>query len=91
MSAVWYEVFGRINPTIKPVSVERHTQTSVWVRGRRHAQRAEWGGYFPTWEDAHAHALRQAEAEVMSARRALERASSALGNVKGMKRPEPQP
>jgi len=73
---------------ILPVEVERETDSSVWVRGRRQAKRVSGGDcYFDTWEDAHAALMVARQQDVEKARRALEQANSRLGNVKGMKPP----
>ena len=79
-----YEVRARITA----VKVERETESSVWVNGNRRAKESESDIFHDTWDDAHAHLLAAAEENAASARRQLERANGALGNVKGMKKPE---
>lgn len=92
MSGTWYRAeIGGFAPTIKPVEVERETESSVWIAGRRNAKRSEWRNYFQTWDDAHALLMSDAAERVAEARKRLQHANDRLGNVKGMKRPEPQP
>ncbi len=84
-SEKWFQTSGRYSPRITPVEVERHTDASVWINGRRHARISGWECYFPTWKEAHDHLLGEAAARVASARRKLEIANSTYGNIKGMK------
>ena len=86
MSEIWYQT-SKYKPTITPVTVERHTQSSVWIGGRRHAQVSEWHRVFPTWEAAKAHLMDRAEQRLENARRALQAAQSEYGNIKGMRPP----
>lgn len=89
--STWYKArHGR--PEILAAEVERSSESSVWIGGKRSARLShDWYCYFPTWDEAHAHLIREAEADVQQARLRLDRANGALGNVKGMKRPGPQP
>lgn len=72
---------------IEEIEIEKETDSSVWVRGRRLGKNTSWDTYHDTWEAAHAHLMAEAEKHVQSARLALERAKGAQGNVKGMKKP----
>jgi|GEM_PF-1703413 len=81
--------YNRLQITME--TVERETDNSVWIGGRRVKKQSEWRCYFDTWEQAHAHLLDDAETYVDHCRRELKLANSRLGNVKGMKRPAPSP
>lgn len=70
---------------IKAVTIDRETEASVWINGRRSAKDSEYGKYHDTWDAAHEHLLEKAEVKVRSLRRQLEVANSELGNVKGLK------
>lgn len=73
---------------IKKVSVTRETAVCVWIDTRRYAKRSELENFFDTWDEARAFLLNCAEARLMDARRRLQEARDALGNVKGMKQPK---
>ena len=72
---------------IYEVEVERETENSVWINGRRSAKQTSDACYFDTWEEARDYKLSNAQDEVERARSALERAKSKLGNIKGLKKP----
>lgn len=76
--------FGNI--PIETVEVERETDSSVWINGRRNAKTTSWDKYWDSWEEAHAYLLEKAERSLQSARRSLEMAQAKYGNIKGMKR-----
>lgn len=84
----WWHLFS---DSIEPVTVDRFNSTSVWIARQRRSRKTDWGGYFPTWEDAHADLMRRMEDKLDSARRALAYAQSRYGNAKGMKPPAPVP
>lgn len=83
MSETWYEAWM---DKITPVEVERHTELSVWVHGRKHARKS-WRAYFPTWDGAREWLLSKAQDELDSARRSLQRAQAKHGRIKGMRQP----
>lgn len=92
----WYRV-NRWNADISPVEVVKETPKQLVVRHHeawrkadiesRRDKRSSSDNYFPTWEEAHAFLMEQADAKLKNARRALEVAQSHHGNVKGMKKP----
>lgn len=86
MSA-WFEaMFGKI----KPVDVVAFTAKTVTLtNGRRANRTGSYREFYPTWEEAHAALVREATEEVESLRRRLEQANGTLGNIRGMKCPEP--
>ena len=86
MSETWYQTTG-YGKRITPLVVQRYTDSSVWVGGRRRARVTDWESVFPTWEEAKAHLLSQADKNLQSARAALARAQAEYGNIKGMKDP----
>lgn len=81
---VKYKTGSIYSNTIEEIEVERETESSVWVRGKR---KSKWGyeGYFDTWEGAREFLLGRADEELKSARRRLQDAQSKYGNIKGMK------
>lgn len=80
---------------IVPVEVERVGEKSVWVRNdrrgktERHALIGAWNQYHHTWEEARQFLLKKAEASAQSLRLQLERANGHVGNIKGLKEPNP--
>jgi hypothetical protein len=73
---------------ITAVPVERETESSVWIKGRRQPKSSTFYCYFDTWQQAHEALIDAREKGVAMARRDLELANSYLGNVRGMKKPE---
>lgn len=71
---------------ITAVEVEKETESGVWIEGRRRPKTTQNKSFHDTWEEAHAHLTAVVEGEVDRRRKALERAKSNAGNVKGMKR-----
>lgn len=71
---------------IKPVEIERESDKSVWLKdGSRRDKVASYHIYHDSWQGARDHLMKVAEQKVISARLALERANSHLGNIKGLK------
>lgn len=52
---------------------------------RRMAKSSAYDCYHDTWDEAKAHLIQKAEANLLSARYALQCAQDELGNVKGLK------
>jgi len=77
----------RVEAKITEIEVDRETDTSVWVNGKRRQKMTDYEIVHDTWGDAHSYLLAAGEARVVNARRTLEEHKSYLGNVKGMKRP----
>jgi hypothetical protein len=90
VSETWWH--ARWGDHIKPVVVERHTEQSVWIDGRRRARRSDgylsMEGFFPTWSEARDALAKDAEEKVTDLRRQLEQANGRLGNIKGFKEPQ---
>ena len=75
---------GMCDP-IRAVEVERETEASVWVNGRRCAKRADYHNYFDTWEEAKAFLVEEAERALTGAHRRLDAARSELERMKAIK------
>lgn len=76
-------------PRIEEVEIVRETDSSVFLLGgQRRAKVSECESYHDSWKEAHELLLARAEGRVSQARRALERANGALGNVKSMSAPK---
>jgi hypothetical protein len=97
-TTTWYRT--RSNE-IEAVEVVKHTAKTVTFLApshyvgedrpqfleRRSHRIGSYECFFPTWSAAHFFLLHEAERKVQSARRVLELANSAYGNVKGMRPP----
>lgn len=77
----WFEGFGQ---KVTPVEVEKFTDNSVWIGGRRTGRNADWRAFFPTereawdWVQAREEArVASAERQVVYARGMLEKALAA--------------
>ncbi len=55
-----YETGGYGQNLIQRVEVERETNSTVWVDGRRHAKVSTWKNYFDSWGDAKTNLLIEA-------------------------------
>jgi hypothetical protein len=73
---------------IEAVTVERETDTSVWIGTRRVAKMSTYDAYHDSWSAAHTFLLANAERGIDIARQDLEMANGKLGNIKGMKVPQ---
>jgi len=67
---------------IERIEVERETDASVWIRGRRSAKRSEhWWSYYPTKEDARKALLARQERRTEACEEALRMARSRLDKI----------
>lgn len=55
--------------------------------GQKVAKSTKYSEYYQSWDEAHKALLSRAEADLVQARRALERAQGFHGNIVGMKKP----
>lgn len=78
---------GDYRNRITAIEIERETDSSVWIGGRRSAKSTEYDNYFDTWDEAHKFLLDKAGALLDAARHRLQQAQAAHGNIKGMKQP----
>lgn len=105
----WFRTGGWREP-IEPVCVIKETAKTVTVRSERFMigsddkiydddrrdKRSRVDSFFPTWEEAYAHVLDRAEAELEWARKRFQGAAEKLHLIKGLKNPsliagEPKP
>ena len=81
MAAFWYR------PKIEKVEIEKETDKSVWIDGRRHAKESSNEKYTDDFDEAKLFLLEIAERKLRSARLSLQNAQGFYGNVKGLKNP----
>jgi hypothetical protein len=79
--------YNKNGAPIEAVEVQRETQSTIWINGKRGSKRTEYDNYFDTWDEAKEFLLSKASSELASARRKLERAQGEYGNIKGLKAP----
>ena len=70
------------------VDVERKSESSVWIKGRRNAIRSSYENYFDTPEECKAFMLREAEALLKTAEDRVEYARKKVAEIKAL---EPNP
>ncbi len=68
--------------SIKVVEVERETETSVWINGRRNSKRTQYDNFFDTWGEAFHYLLERAETKLCVAQGRLNWAQDDLRKVK---------
>ncbi len=73
--------------SIKQTEIDKETEKSVWIDGRRNAKRSDWYNYFDTWGEARDFLMGKAEEKLRTARLMLQNAQGYMGNVKGLKEP----
>jgi hypothetical protein len=80
----YYEVESYWSPKISCIEVEKETDVSIWVKGRRLAKRSEYRSYFPSFEAAKAFLLDTFTKKAEGIRRHLQDVNGKLGNIIGM-------
>ncbi len=76
-----------ISDQIVEVVVERETEKSVWINGRKSSKRSNYENFFDTWEDAYAFLLGGARKKVISAERTLENATNKYNAILSISNP----
>ena len=74
--------------TIEEVTVERETESSVWINGRRSAKRSSYDNYFDTWREAHECILLIAKKKLRSAKMRVSAAEDRLAKIDSMVEPK---
>lgn len=77
----WYKTERWKNYEVTPVEVEKHTDKSVWVNGRRQNMSGSWGCYFQTEIEAWEHLKRRQEFEISNLKSRLQQRRSWLGQI----------
>lgn len=75
-----YEVRAKI----KPVEIDRETESSVWVRGRRRAKDSEYETFHNSWAEARSHLIESAKDKVALAKMRLEHHESNLKELEAL-------
>jgi hypothetical protein len=57
---------------IKPVEVEKESESSVWIKGRVNKKISSYTGFFKTWDEARNYLINQIQQKIDSAKRSLE-------------------
>ena len=70
---------------VERLDIEKETEKTVTINGRRENKRSDWQNWHDTFDDAKQFLVDAAQREVDGLRRRLESAKGKLGNAKGMK------
>lgn len=82
---VKYKVDHYWRPEVKKVEIEKETESSVWIKGRREAKETQYHAFFDTFQEAKDFLIDVFEKKAQAVRRQLEQANGHLGNAKGLK------
>ncbi len=77
-----YKTHGGRAIKIIPVEVDRQTESSVWIKGRRRARRTDWDTYHDSWEHAQYHLIQRETTKVETCTVALKDAQDRLSAIK---------
>ena len=69
---------------IETVEIERETDASVWINGRRSAKDCEWHKYHDTWSEAKDFLVRRAGDKVSGLINRLDSARDELNKAKNL-------
>lgn len=99
---LWNEKHGRLNNEIpegdgmkkfrlwigqiEEVEVERETDNSVWIKGRRYAKKADGYGFFDSYDEAWTYLYEHHERECNMARKTLDYRLERLEEIKAMRK-----
>lgn len=95
MAIIKYKTIGFGINKIERVECVKETAASIWIIHKgytsstphRSAKVSSYECYFDSWDEAKEHLMKIAQREIDSARKRLQNANDALGNIKGMKKP----
>ena len=72
---------------ITAVEVDRESEFSVWINGRRNKKQSDWERYFDKWEDAKEYLLNIYEKKVSACKNNFERESAKLSDIRALINP----
>lgn len=79
---IQYEVQLRWGYKITPIEVEKETETSVWVKGRRRAKATAYDQIFKTLPEAKQFMIARCEQEINEYEKRISEAMAALNDFK---------
>ena len=71
---------------IESVEVEKETEKSVWINGRRESKNTLYGTFFDTWEQAHRELYLKQKRNVENIKNSLDDAEKRLSEIMAMKK-----
>ena len=80
-----YKAYHCSRPEVKRVEVEKETESSVWIKGRREAKETQYSAFFDTFQEAKDFLIDVFEKKAKTVRLQLERANGYIGYAKGLK------
>jgi len=86
MASTWYKA-SKYTDRIDSVTVERDTDSSIWINGRRSAKATAYEQYFPTWYQACGYLLSRTQSKIAYLERELEQEKSRLDKIGKMHPP----
>ena len=72
---------------IDEIEIERETDTSVWVNGRRHLKTSDMFQYWDTWDEAFEYLRDKAHQKISGIRNELTRAQDELAAILNLQKP----
>ncbi len=79
---------GDYNKPIMMVIVERETESSVWVNGRRKAKKGDWHNYHHSWEEAREYLIKKARMHESACQGRLDSAKIKLNRISRLSKRE---
>ena len=80
-----YKAYYYSRPEVEKVEVEKETESSVWIQGRREVKETQYSAFFDTFQEAKDFLIDVFEKKAQTVRRQLERANGYIGDAKGLK------
>lgn len=77
-----------LSARIDEIEVDRETDSSIWVNGRRLAKFTEWHNHYDTWDKAHTALMERQQSRCESLRRNLGYSEMRLDSIKMMRQEE---
>ncbi len=87
---IWYKYDSfcfRDEEFIKVVEVEKFTDKTVWIKGRRNSRSSQYDRYFPSFEEAKKFVIERFERRLQSAKDELYRCEARLQKIKNQEVP----
>lgn len=85
----WYNAKSGYSMGIQEVEIDKETDQSVWIKGRRNAKRSSYDNFFPTYEEAYVFIHGKVCEEIEKRRQQLKWAEDKLEEVELLKFPKP--
>jgi hypothetical protein len=85
----WYKlkhwIYGKNDKWIEPIWVDKHTDNTVWIKGRMNRIRSDYENYFPTFDEAKSFCIARIERELEGIKNQLAGSEKDLESIKAEK------